>query len=42
MFCSGCGNEVKEGAKFCNKCGAKLAQAPVVEEIPVVEEVPVV
>lgn len=25
MFCSKCGNQCKEGAKFCNKCGAPLA-----------------
>ena len=23
MFCSSCGNKCEEGAKFCNKCGAK-------------------
>jgi hypothetical protein len=22
MFCTNCGNDVKEGSKFCNKCGA--------------------
>lgn len=25
MFCSKCGNQCKEGTKFCNKCGAPLA-----------------
>ena len=24
MFCQYCGNEVKEGAKFCTKCGQKI------------------
>ncbi|MDY4574887.1 MAG: zinc-ribbon domain-containing protein [Intestinibacter sp.] len=24
MKCSKCGNEVKDGAKFCNICGEKL------------------
>lgn len=23
-FCSNCGNELKSGAKFCNKCGAQM------------------
>lgn len=25
MFCKNCGNEIKEGAAFCSKCGAKTA-----------------
>ena len=41
MFCPGCGNDVPENAKFCNKCGTKLEQVPVEEEIPAVEEAPV-
>lgn len=24
MFCNKCGNELKEGAKFCSKCGAAI------------------
>lgn len=24
-FCSNCGNKVKEGTKFCSKCGASLS-----------------
>lgn len=24
MFCKSCGNELKEGAKVCDKCGARL------------------
>ncbi len=31
MFCSRCGAENPEGAKFCSKCGAELG-APVVTE----------
>ncbi len=26
MFCSKCGNKVEDGAKFCNNCGANLAE----------------
>lgn len=26
MFCVNCGNELNEGDKFCNKCGAKLQE----------------
>ncbi|MBR4626652.1 MAG: zinc-ribbon domain-containing protein [Ruminococcus sp.] len=26
MYCKNCGSENKEGAKFCNKCGAPLSQ----------------
>ena len=29
MFCSNCGAEVKDGMKFCPKCGAQLAVASV-------------
>ena len=24
LFCSNCGNRLREGAKFCNKCGSKV------------------
>ena len=24
MFCSNCGSQMLEGAKFCQKCGTKL------------------
>ena len=27
-YCTKCGNELKEGAKFCVYCGEKLAPAP--------------
>ena len=28
-FCSNCGNELKDGAKFCPKCGTRINIAPV-------------
>jgi len=36
MFCSKCGVENAEGAKFCSKCGAKLgaAETPAPSEVP--------
>lgn len=47
MKCTNCGNELKEGAKFCAQCGTPVVvEAPVVEtpvvEAPVVENTPVV
>ena len=30
MFCSKCGTENPEGAKFCSKCGADIGAVPVV------------
>lgn len=41
MFCTKCGNDVKDGSAFCTSCGAPINQAPV-EEAPVVEAAPVV
>ncbi len=38
MFCTKCGNQIPEGAKFCSRCGAQIAAAPVVEQ-PVTEPV---
>ena len=40
-YCTKCGNELKEGAKFCVYCGEKLAPAPqpAVETPAPVEEV---
>lgn len=35
MFCSNCGTETIEGAVFCQKCGAKLAQENGGEQEPV-------
>ena len=29
MFCNNCGNELKEGAVFCSKCGARVGGASV-------------
>jgi len=29
MFCPQCGNDVKDGAKFCSKCGWAVPNAPV-------------
>lgn len=26
MFCDNCGNELRDGAKFCNKCGAAVVE----------------
>ena len=34
MFCKNCGNEIKDGAKFCPGCGAELAEAPAEQEAP--------
>lgn len=28
MFCEKCGNAIREGAKFCTKCGAKVEAIP--------------
>lgn len=33
-FCTFCGSQVAEGAKFCTACGAKLDPAPVAPEAP--------
>lgn len=32
MFCSKCGNEIKEGARFCIKCGAPVRDRTVAEQ----------
>ena len=24
MYCENCGNQIKDGALFCNKCGTKV------------------
>lgn len=29
MFCKNCGNEIKDGAKFCDKCGTTIEQSKV-------------
>jgi len=33
-FCTACGHENPDGAKFCSECGAKLKEAATVEESP--------
>ena len=40
MFCTNCGSQQKDGAKFCTACGAPLAQAPSVEAALPVERAP--
>lgn len=32
MICKNCGAELKEGAKFCGKCGSRVEMAPEVKE----------
>lgn len=32
MFCKNCGNEIKDGVKFCGKCGMKV-QAKVADKV---------
>lgn len=39
MYCTNCGKEVREGAKFCNHCGAELKK-PILEEQQVPPEKP--
>lgn len=36
MFCSNCGTQINDGAKFCGTCGAQIPQ----ENVQVVEEQP--
>ena len=38
MFCTKCGNEVKEGATFCTSCGEPIQEVPVEETAVPVEE----
>ena len=45
MFCSKCGEENPDGAKFCRNCGTELKKNPevkkvIVEEAPRQEEIP--
>lgn len=37
MFCSNCGNQIPDGSKFCNRCGASVGSAP---EAPGAQETP--
>lgn len=39
MFCSNCGNELKEGQRFCGVCGAPVSVKEEVAETPRVEQV---
>ena len=34
MICPKCGQEVADGAKFCNKCGTPMASAPAADGLP--------
>lgn len=43
MYCSGCGNSLAQGLKYCNRCGAKTVDAteqskPIVKADKVVEQ----
>ncbi len=41
MFCTNCGKELSETAKFCTGCGTKVQRATEAEAIPVAESTPV-
>ena len=34
MFCSQCGQQLRDGAKFCAYCGAKTQSAPARVPVP--------
>ena len=34
MYCRKCGQKIKDGAKFCSKCGAPMTVVPVVKQTP--------
>ena len=42
MFCKNCGSQLLEGAKFCTKCGTRIAApaAPVAHQVPVTPVTP--
>jgi len=33
MICGGCGEEAADGARFCSRCGARLAGGPAPREV---------
>ena len=39
MFCSKCGNQLKDGDRFCAKCGASVLQQTEPQEKPAAEPV---
>ena len=41
MFCSNCGKQLPDGAKFCNRCGAKVKQKPAPEPVFAPEPEPI-
>ena len=41
MFCGECGTKNEKGAKFCEKCGAKLEVAEEKKESPKAQQQPV-
>ena len=41
MFCGECGTKNEKGAKFCEKCGAKLEVAEEKQESPKTQQQPV-
>ncbi|MGD0712187.1 MAG: zinc-ribbon domain-containing protein, partial [Bacteroidales bacterium] len=40
MFCPKCGAELKEGAKFCHKCGFNMSETPVTPPPPQQQQQP--
>lgn len=38
MYCSNCGNQITEEARFCSFCGTKVADAPAQNDIPSIDE----
>ncbi len=42
MFCTKCGAQIEDGAKFCTSCGQPTEEAPAAETAPVAETAPAV
>lgn len=38
MYCSECGNKIKESALFCSNCGSKVRKKHIVEEEIILEK----